>query len=140
MGTPEDTVIGRPLVPGATVKLFVEQQTKDKKVDYNSACCLAVLSGISTVDSPKEVFVFVMLRCVVYIQTIRTAPMMKNIKFGVRLETLYLNLARIMVLVILYMRTLVIRLATEGEKGASIFLHALTYVKCWLQQPQGVCG
>ncbi|CAN0498021.1 unnamed protein product, partial [Ectocarpus sp. 8 AP-2014] len=32
VGTRESTVVGRPTVPGATVKLFVEEQTRDKKV------------------------------------------------------------------------------------------------------------
>lgn len=41
VGTPEYTKIGRPLVPGAVVKLFVEQQTKDKKV-----CVCVWLSSI----------------------------------------------------------------------------------------------
>lgn len=32
VGTRESTVVGQPTVPGATVKLFVEEQTRDKKV------------------------------------------------------------------------------------------------------------
>ncbi|CAM9581622.1 unnamed protein product [Ectocarpus fasciculatus] len=32
VGTRESTLVGRPTVPGATVKLFVEEQTRDKKV------------------------------------------------------------------------------------------------------------
>ncbi|CAB1100006.1 unnamed protein product [Ectocarpus sp. CCAP 1310/34] len=32
VGTRESTVVGRPTVPGAMVKLFVEEQTRDKKV------------------------------------------------------------------------------------------------------------
>lgn len=34
LGTRDETVVGRPMVPGATVKLFVEEQTRDKKVRY----------------------------------------------------------------------------------------------------------
>lgn len=34
VGTPEDTLVGRPLVAGASVKLYVEEQVKDKKVLY----------------------------------------------------------------------------------------------------------
>lgn len=45
VGTPEDTIVGRPLVPGAMVKLFVEQQTKDKKVTILLVLlCFVVLS------------------------------------------------------------------------------------------------
>lgn len=33
VGTRESTLVGRPTVPGATVKLFVEEQTRDKKVN-----------------------------------------------------------------------------------------------------------
>lgn len=33
VGTRESTIVGRPTVPGATVKLFVEEQTRDKKVN-----------------------------------------------------------------------------------------------------------
>lgn len=32
VGTRDSTVVGRPTVPGATVKLYVEEQTRDKKV------------------------------------------------------------------------------------------------------------
>lgn len=32
LGTRDSTIVGRPTVPGATVKLFVEEQTRDKKV------------------------------------------------------------------------------------------------------------
>eukprot|EP00904_Undaria_pinnatifida_P007673 jgi/Undpi1/4035/HiC_scaffold_16.g07402.m1 len=32
VGTTEATVVGRPVVPGATVRLYVEEQTRDKKV------------------------------------------------------------------------------------------------------------
>lgn len=32
VGTRDSTTVGRPTVPGATVKLFVEEQTRDKKV------------------------------------------------------------------------------------------------------------
>ncbi|CAM9259342.1 unnamed protein product [Ascophyllum nodosum] len=32
VGTREDTVVGRPIVSGASVKLFIEEQTLDKKV------------------------------------------------------------------------------------------------------------
>lgn len=32
VGTREETLVGRPLVKGASVKLLVEEQTKDKKV------------------------------------------------------------------------------------------------------------
>lgn len=32
VGSPEETVVGRPVVKGALVKLLVEEQTKDKKV------------------------------------------------------------------------------------------------------------
>ncbi|CAN0415398.1 unnamed protein product, partial [Laminaria digitata] len=32
VGTHEATMVGRPVVPGATVRLYVEEQTKDKKV------------------------------------------------------------------------------------------------------------
>ena len=34
VGTHDSTVVGRPIVPGATVKLFVEEQTRDKKVRW----------------------------------------------------------------------------------------------------------
>lgn len=36
VGTREDTVIGRPIVSGASVNLFIEEQTLDKKV-YRSS-------------------------------------------------------------------------------------------------------
>lgn len=32
VGTRDSTVVGRPTVPGAMVKLFVEEQTRDQKV------------------------------------------------------------------------------------------------------------
>lgn len=32
VGTREDTIIGRPIVSGASVNLFIEEQTLDKKV------------------------------------------------------------------------------------------------------------
>lgn len=41
VGTRDSTIVGRPTVPGATVKLFVEEQTKDKKV----RCGPVVVSG-----------------------------------------------------------------------------------------------
>ena len=34
VGTREDTVVGRPIVSGASVKLFIEEQTLDKKVRH----------------------------------------------------------------------------------------------------------
>ncbi len=37
VGTRDSTTVGRPTVPGATVKLFVEEQTKDKKVGVRQA-------------------------------------------------------------------------------------------------------
>lgn len=40
VGTRDGTVVGRPTVPGATVKLFVEEQTKDKKVGAPAHVCL----------------------------------------------------------------------------------------------------
>lgn len=42
VGTRDGTVVGRPTVPGAMVKLFVEEQTRDKKVRAGAFVFLAV--------------------------------------------------------------------------------------------------
>lgn len=45
VGTTEGTAVGRPLVPGASVKLFIEEQTRDKKVQYNSIMVFFLRAG-----------------------------------------------------------------------------------------------
>lgn len=42
VGTRDSTAVGRPTVPGATVKLFVEEQTRDKKVCQRALNALGV--------------------------------------------------------------------------------------------------
>ena len=47
VGTHEATVVGRPVVPGATVRLYVEEQTKDQKVNLNMCEYLSCGEGYS---------------------------------------------------------------------------------------------